>query len=592
MNASVDTRPWRAPLRGAACLLIALVLAVPASAQRLAEYLPADTVLALGTVDLDAHADLLDGVLADWQRHGVGEALERALGGVDAGMFGVPLDEADVDVDLPEALADLELLDLVGREAWLALSISPFNPLPTLTLVASVDDAVGARFDAVLADAAEEPGAQRLTEGDTRFVALVRDGVPLAAARRGDLLVLATNPEVLRGVLRLAQGGNEPGFSDGAGYQSTLATLAPGQFYGFLDLQPVARAVTPLASGLGFDRSVARLAATLETFGASAGVLRLTSAGSESESVQLLRADGRDPALFRLLSTDAGGVPPQLRRAIPIEAISVSASAGSPRAGFDYLIGLLRELPELALPDPEGLIGGLIGIDLREALFSWMAPGMLTVTIGFGEAVAPGVPSDQLLGETALVLLTEDDARARAGLERTAGLLGSLVSAFADPMGAGGVVPGVRRDVAGIDIVSYAVLPGASLHVAVADGFAIIATSAGAADAVARAIAQGPALAPTLARLLPEVPDQAVSFTLSDDRATLEGTADQLALQVQLLAGLAGGSGLDFDAVDAATDALQGFLDVVAARLGGTVSYSVVDGNVLRGFSRSEIDWR
>jgi hypothetical protein len=140
--------------------------------------------------------------------------------------------------------------------------------------------------------------------------------------------------------------------------------------------------------------------------------------------------------------------------------------------------------------------------------------------------------------------------------------------------------------------VSYAVLPGASLHVAVADGFAIVATSAGAADAVARAIAQGPALAPTLARLLPEVPDQAVSFTLSDDRATLEGTADQLALQVQLLAGLAGGSGLDFDAVDAATDALQGFLDVVAARLGGTVSYSVVDGNVLRGFSRSEIDWR
>ena len=593
MRRIVHPHPWRVGLRSAAALLLVLALALPASAQRLAGYLPADTVLALGAIDLETHADLFEGVLADWQRFGVGEALERAFGGVDTAMLGVPLDEADLGgVELPAALDGLELFDLLGREAWAAVSISPFNPLPAVTLLALVDETTAARFDTVLAEAAAEPGAQTLGEGDASFVAIVVDGLPLAAARRGELLALSSNPEVLRGVLRQAQGSNEASFVDTDGYQATLGTLAAGQLYGFLDLAPVAKAVTPLAAGLGFDRSVARLAGAIETFGTSAGVVRVTSTGSESESVQVLRADGRDAALYRLLTADAGGVPARLLAAIPAEAISVSASAAAPRGGFDYLMTLIAELPELALPDPEGLIRDMAGIDLRGDVFGWMAPGSLTITTGFAETVEPGVPSEDMLGETALVLLTEDDARARDGLNRSATMLASLVSAFADPMGTGGMVQPQTRDVAGVSVTSYDVFPGASLHIAVANGYALIATSAGAADAVARAIAEGPTLAPTLARLLPEVPADAVSFTVSDDRATLEGTADQLTQQVQLLAGLTGGAGLDFAAVDAATLALQGFLDALAERLGGTVSYSVTDGALLRGVSRSEIDWR
>lgn len=593
MRRTPHPRPWRVGLRSAVALLLVLALALPASAQRLAGYMPADTVLALGAIDLEAHADLFEGVLADWERFGVGEALERAFVGVDTGMFGVPRDETDLDgVELPAALDGLELFDLLGREAWVALSISPFSPLPAVTLLALVDEATGARFDTVLTEAATEPGAQTLSEGDASFVAIVMDGLPVAAARRGELLALSSNPEVLRGVLRLAQGANEASFVDTEGYQTTLGTLAPGQLYGFLDLAPVAKAVTPLAAGLGFDRSVARLAGALETFGTSAGVVRVTSTGSESESVQVVRADGRDTALYRLLAADVGGVPPRLLEAIPAEAISVSASATAPSGGFDYLMTLIAELPELALPDPEGFIRDMAGFDLRRDVFGWMAPGSLTITTGFGAAVEPGVPGEDLLGETALVLLTDDDARARDGLQRSATMLASLVSAFADPMGAGGMVQPQTRDVAGVSVTSYEVFPGAALHIAVANGFGLIATSEGAADAVARALAEGPALPPTLARLLPEVPVAASSFTVSDDRATLEGMAAQLTLQVQLLAGLTGGAGIDFAAVDAASEALQGFLDALAERLGGTVSYSVGDGALQRGVSRSEIDWR
>ena len=564
-----------------------------AGAQRLPDLLPADTVLALGSVDLAAHADTLDALLREWERYGVGPALERAFSGVDGAAFGLPLDQADPgDLDLPDALDGLELLDLLGREAWIAVSVSPFNPLPTVTLLALVDETTAERFDAVLDEATQRGGAQTLREGDTGIVVVLEEGLPLAGARRGELLALSSNPEVLRSVLRAAQGGSDPTFSGSPGYVATLGTLAPGQFYGFLDLAPITRALTPLAGGLGFDRSIERVAAALRTFGTSAGVARLTSTGLESESVQLLRTDGGDAALFALLSADVGGVDPRLLRAIPSEAVSVSASAGDARAGYDYLVRLLGELPELALPDADGLIRDLIGVDLRRDVFAWMEGGWMSVTTGFGAATQPGVAGDDLLGETALVFLSRDDAAARSGLERSGTMLASLVSSFADPMGRGGMVEAVRRDVGGVEVASFEVFPGLSLHVAAADGFALVASSQGAADAVARAIGGGAQPSATIARLLPEVPSAASSLTISDDRATVLGSVEQLTLQLQLLAGLGGGAGLDFDAVEEASEALAGFLAALAERLGGTVGYGLVDGAELRGVSRSEVDWR
>lgn len=585
---STTRSPRRAP-RTALALLVALALTLPAAAQRLPAYLPADTVVALGAVDLASQEAAFAGVLADWERYGVGPALLRAFDGVDAGALGVPQGDDLGEVALPPALDGLELLDLIGREAWVAVSVSPFNPLPTVTLVALVDDSTASRFDAVLADAAQEPGARTLREGDAELVALLVDGVPVAAARYGDLLALATNPDVLRGVLRAAQGGSEPSFASSDAYGATLATLAPGQLYGYLDLDPVARALTPFASGLGFDRSVARLAAALETLGTSAGVVRFTSLGSESESVQHLGRDGGDAPLLALLSA-SDPAPRRLLDAVPGDALSVTVNGADVEAGFDYLVRLLSELPELALRDPEGLLRDLVGIDLRRDVFAWMDGGWMSVTTGLGSVVDPGVPADELLGESAFVFLTSDPTAAAAGLERSAGSLASIVSAFADPMGRGGVVAPTVRDVAGVRVSSYEVFPGLALHVAAADGFAMIATSEGAAASVAQAIGAGAVTPATVARLLPEVPEGAVRFTISDDRATLLGTADQLTQQVQLLAGL--GGGLDFDAVEAATEALEGFLEALAARLGGSVAYAVVDGATVRSVSRSAFDGR
>jgi hypothetical protein len=575
-------------------LLVGALLGAPAWAQRLAGFLPTETFAAAGTVGLDAHAHLLDDLLAEWERLELSERLAAALGGVaDLGSaFGLPSGDDMPDADLPSELEGLELLDLIGGEAWIALSLSPFNPLPVLTLLASVDDATGARFDALLAEAAQEAGALSLSEGRARFVVTPpSEGLPLAAARFDDLLALSTNPDVLRGVLRQAQGSPDPSFADADGYLATLGTLGSGEFYGFLDLAALAGSLSPLAGGLGFDDSVGRITSLLTTIGSGAGVIRITPGGTESEGVQVLRGDGRDPALFTLL-TRAQPAPRSLLAAAPQEAISVQVGGAAPRAWWDYLVDLVAGLPEFGIRDADRTLRDLTGIDLRRDLFSWTGTGVMTMATGVGTVVDPGIPSEALLGESVYVLAAHDEDAARAGLARLLSHLGGTISTFTDPMAQGGPVPTRDRTVDGVVVTTYDLFPGAGISVAVTGGLAVIGTTETGTDAAVRAIVGGGSLSSTLERLLTDVPAEATGFTLSDDRAALEGTAAGLAAQVQLLAGLGGAATLDFDAVSEATAALETFLAFVASRLGGSVSWGTVDGAVLRTTGRSEIDWR
>jgi hypothetical protein len=569
----------------ALALLALASFASQALAQRLAALLPVDTFFAAGAVGLEAHHDLLDDVIAEWDRLGLNEKLQAALG-ADA------LGDEIPDAKIPAELEELDLLALIGTEVWIAASVSAFNPLPVVTVVAIVDEASGASFDAVLADMAAEPGAMTLSEGNASFVvAPVVDGFPLAAARYGDLLAASSNPDVLRSVLRQAQGSSEPSFTDGEGYRVTLATMGSGELSFYLDLGTVATALAPLAAGLGFDATVDRLVAAFETFGSTANVVRITAEGTESETVQVLRGDAGDLALYRLLSTGEAA-PRALLDAVPESAVSLQVTSAHPAAWWEYLVSLVADMPELAVPDLDRLLLDMTGLAPRRDLFGWTGAGTLTVVTGFGATVDPGVPAEDLLGESVLVAVAADEAAAREGLMRFFSNLAATASAFTDPMGQGGPPATRQRDVEGVTVTTFDLFPGASLSLAVTDGLAVIGTTDGGTDATVRAIRTGGALAPTLARLLPEVPADAASFSLSDDRAALEGTIDQLTSQVMLLAGMGGAAALDFDAVLEATDALEAFLTFFAERLGGSVSYSRVDGAVVRTFGRSEVRWR
>src|SRR6056297_473664 len=124
--------PALRPLVAALALVVLLGAGV---AQRLPALLPADTAVALGLVDVQSQQARLQPFLDEAERLGLVGRLQAAL----------PSDADDALDDgaaaVPEALSELGVLDLLGREAWLAVSASPFNPLPSLTLIARPTDA-------------------------------------------------------------------------------------------------------------------------------------------------------------------------------------------------------------------------------------------------------------------------------------------------------------------------------------------------------------------------------------------------------------------------------------------------------------------
>ena len=589
--------PW-----ALACALIASLLFANANAQQLQRLLPADTALALGVQDLGAATDLFAGFVDPWVELGVGEALAAALAGFDpaallGGAIGGPVDPDALDgaLDLPPELDGLDLWALLGSEAWLGVSVSPFNPLPAVTLLARVDGETAARFESLFARE-RAAGALALSEGAIPFIVVLPDdeSFPLAAALDGDLLALSSNPDVLRGVLRLRQGSPEPGFSDAPGVADTLGALGAGELYGFLDLGPLARAIAPFAGGLGFDVSVQRLLSLVETLGPVAGVTRLSPDGTATTSLRRLDPLGGDAALVGLLSSPAPA-PRELLAWVPAGAVSVQVSSVDARAVWAYLGDLVAGLRELGVPDLNRTVADVLGVDLSRDLFGWTAPGLLVVQTGVGELAPLGAPAENLLGETVIAVPAADMAAAESGLARLVTELAQRVALFADPFatpGANAVVAVHEVDVAGVTMRVYAVLPGLTLATAVSDGLAWIATSErGLVQALTAGRAGGSLPEPFLG-LLTQVPANAAAFTLSDNRAALETTRQALTQQVQLLAGFAPG-GIDFDAVDRATEALEAYLDAIAPRFGGTVSWSSVDDTGrLRTDERAAIDLR
>ena len=581
-----------------ASVLLLAALAPAARAQDLQRLLPADTAVALGLHELDDARELLAPFVDPWVELGVGEALAEVLGGLDAaGLMGVPLDADELDggFDVPTELEGIEIWDLLGREAWLGVSVSPFNPLPAVTLLARIDGETGVRFDALFAREIAG-GALALDEGALGFIVVALDGggFPLAAARDGDLLALSSNPDVLRGVLRQRQGSTEPSFGDAPRAAATLGALGEGQLHGFLDLGPLARSLAPLAAGVGFDASVERLLELFDTLGPIAGVTRLSEDGTATTTLQQLQQSGGDDALIALLGAPAAA-PRELLGWVPEGALSVQVSALDLQAWWRYFSALVADLRELGVPDLDRTITDVLGIDVARDLVGWSAPGLIVVQTGLGQTAELGAPASDLLGETVFGLRTTDDAAAEAGLRRMLEELAQRVALFADPFaepGANAVVVVRELTLAGVGARAYDVLPGLTLVTAVADGMAWIATDEAGLERVLLAGRGGAQLPAPFADLADLVPADATAFTLADNRASLAATGDALKQQVQLLAGF-GGGGIDFDAVERATDALEAYLEAIAPRFGGTVSWSSHGGaGQLRSDERAFIDLR
>ncbi|MEX2543134.1 MAG: DUF3352 domain-containing protein [Trueperaceae bacterium] len=556
-----------------------------AFAQRLAPVLPEETVFALGTEGLADHAGKLDAFIAEAERLELGDALTALFGDAEEG--------EEFGDDLPAGFDELAPLDLLGQEAWFAVSISSFNPLPALTLIARTSGDATSQVAEGIRQSAEEEGAETASEGSVTIYLYPVDGEDtpfpvMAISQADDVVVASTNPDVLRSVLRRMAGSGEAGFSSSAGYGSTLGQLDGGNIYAFLDYTRLAAALEPLGSASGFELLVARALGGLGTVGTSGSVFRVDDDGVTSESIRIPGAG--DPALAALLTASAPASREPLRFT-PAEALSVSVSHFDLPGWWDYLVDLAGSSDELGNPDLDELAMQFTGIDLRASLFDWMGSQVASITTGVTAPVEPGVPSENLLGEAVYLVQSSDDAAAGQGLSMLFGTVGGLVAGFADPTGQGGAAGIAQRDVAGVQVTSYRMGPGVNLAHAVTDGWALIATSDDAIDQALAARDQGGALRGELARLAGEVPDSATAYSLTDLAETLSQSGAQTASQMQMFAGLAGGN-LDFDALQQAGETLEEFVSFVAERAGGSVSYTVTDATgTTRSYGRSEFNW-
>lgn len=571
-------------LRKMLTLLALLALLSTGATQQFARLLPSDSFLALGMQDIASHEAKARVFLEEFERQGVLSALSALFPNVESSL--------ELEGELPPELEGVGLLDLLGQEAWVAVSASSFSPLPSVTLLTRTAPKATAAIGLLIADAASEQQVQALTEGDVTFyqAQLDTEDFPnlVAYAQANDVLTLSTNPDTLRGVLRRLAGSEEPNLASNEGYASTFGRLGSGNFYLYLDYAAIAALVTPLGQGLGLDKLVSRLGTALSTAGTAASVVRITATGFSGEGTQALNSSSNDPDLFSLLSNPN----PVSREALafaPTKALSFAAIRTDLTGWWDYLNDLTSSTLDLG-GDLDSQIE-LLGIDLRSTFFDWAGSQVAIISTGAAAVVEPGVAVNNLLGKTVYLIETTDPAAAQTGLDRLLAAVGEGVAAFSDPSGGAGNLSISTRDMAGVEVTRIAVTPGMTLSYAVADNFALIATSDDSIDAVLSAFASGTSLQPTLAPLLAEVPSDARSFTLADTRATLENAALQLTSQLQLTAGLGGASNLDFDAVMEASQALERYLLFVASQLGGSVSYSQVKNDVIFTFNRTEVSW-
>jgi len=540
--------PLRRPHGPLGRLTLALALAAAlglAAAQSLAPLLPSDTLVAFGVQGLKQHEAKLQPIIDEWERLDLTNLLERA-GGEDA------------DDELPAELKGLTLFDVLGDEFWIAASASSFSPLPAVVLVARVSDRASALFTKALADEQADATVESLTEGNISFEVYTSDDddLTLAVARDGDFVALTTNPDTMRGVLRRYQGAAEPNFTDSPAYAATLAGLTPAAVSFLIDLPAAAKVAQPLAGGLGFDKSIERVAAMLKTVGVVASVARLTDAGIETLSIQALGDRSLDPGLYDLL-TAKGAYPAGVLGFVPDTALGVQAGNLDLGAWWRYLNQLVAGLEELGVGDLDTFLAENIGLDLNQMLFSWMGAGAGTITMSIPSAAAPGMAQGNVLGDAVYLLAVTDEAAAQAGLAQFLTMATSMASSFMDPSGGAGLVQPTTRTSAGVNVTSYDLGEGITFEIAFSGGYLLLATSSTGMDAALAAGADGAAgVSGSLAALQPNVPAAAVSMALSNDQASLRALADTLLSQFGMAAGLAGSEDLDFEAVEAAGAAL------------------------------------
>ena len=548
--------------------------------------LPADTVLAVGLEGLSEHEARFRPFIDEFERAGLADSLGR--------LFGDAADELP-DVD---QFSSSDFMAALGDSGWFGLSVSSSNPLPALTIVTRPDDHARGIIQDAMASLESEPSTQVLTEGAVTFLYLEMEAEDMGGFVAGlsvtltdDYFAFSTNPDVMRGVLRRAAGAAEPSLETAVGYSEAAAIVGSGNVHTYVDIAAlgtiVNRFARPFAVEFGVGGVLTELVTVLETLGVSATSATITAGGVETTSVQLIR-EGNDS--LRSLLLDRGTASRDALAFVPEDALSVSVGMSSADGWWSYLNEVLARYPELGIPSLDMFFQSFVGIDIRVGFLNWVGEEFATITTGVPAVAEPGIASDNLLGEALYLFRTSDDTGARSGLGTLMQTVGNMVAMFGSLNSSTAQPMVTTRDVAGVTIQTLDVTDGLVVSWAVTDGFVLVSTDNTSIEAGLQARATGEQANALLLELLDQVPASVAGFMASDDRQTYTALASQLPVQLQTVAGLSGGD-LDFDALDSATAGMTEFLLFVAGRMEGSYGYTVIEGDVIRSFGSSRIDW-
>ncbi len=549
------------------------------TAQELVKLLPSDSMLALGAVNLNELEDRGSDFVEEFKRLNILEAITA--------VSGEELNQEELD----EVMSSFDTLAFLGQEAWISVSPSRESLIPSIIALTRPTSEALTSLTALIteetstcSDNGEAYYLSNIEEADSPISTVsfaVKDGV----------VILSTETSRICAILGAMSGADYISLVSNARYKNSLGKLGQGNLYSFFDTSVAANTYAPLGMGQGFDDLIARIQQALTTAGLSAGISRFTDTGMVSEGWQILDNSGGDKSIYRLLG-DATPVSISSLNFAPIDSLSYGNSATNLRGWWAYINELAKEVPALG-GNLDSLIEIFVGIDVTESLFSWMGNSVTTITTGVSEQSAPGVPSENLLGESVFIVQASDEAKATKGLREVFDAVSIALAMFADPTGGMGNASDSEQTVAGQAVSSFDITDGVSIHYAVVGGHALIATSLDSMTAALETYAGGASLASnqSYAELVSTMPENIKSLSVSDLSASMQGSAEQLTSQLNAMAGLGGASTLDFDAVESSSASLTEFTEFVASRLGFSVSYTQTQADGIYSYSETQIDW-
>lgn len=447
---------------GAWLLAASLLLgAVQAQAVPLEGLLPDTTVAAFHVGPTDGDLTVLEDAFAAVGGDAALETFERMLRVFGADMGGAAGEAAAIaDEIVDELLFICPPLETVWDEdaaaslfgpGVLAVSLSPFNPFPAVIAAMRPADPVYAATlqDVLIGCVAEGPPLQQ--DGVELHVLFDGTDLPLVVARFDDTFVVATDPDLLRGAVRLARGSDESSHFDTAVGRAASAIMDGGLGV-TLDLGALATGLRALTGAFPMDpEEEALLEGVLETLASVGGLaarITLEPDGLRLDGLALPDPTAGDPQLAALIACDDCGV--GTSRLLPVGAAGVSGQYVDLHGIVGWLDTWLTRLEPLVGErlDARMLVGMLTGLDLDAHLLDWVGHRWHSASLDVhGTDVA-----SWLVGPGSVTTVeVSDEAAARAGIGAWRDALDSLdvlleellfeFGAMVDPFGPGPSAP-------------------------------------------------------------------------------------------------------------------------------------------------------